>query len=269
VKNKCIEFKNSINDQSQELYFYGDIVSDESMKYDYTDTCPQDILDILGEIDDTKPLNIYINSGGGSVFAGISIYNILKRSKCNKTVYIDALAGSIASVIAMVGDEIIMPSNSFLMIHKPLCCIQGNATDMIQMASDLDKIQLGIMNIYAEKLATGCTIETIQALVDAETWIVGSEASKYFNVTVVEANKAVASISSLINYNKVPKELLKKVEDVVIKNDVVTPESCGCLCSSCTNCSCINCSCECVQVEPNNKLDELKLLKAKLELESL
>jgi ATP-dependent Clp endopeptidase proteolytic subunit ClpP len=286
VKNKCIEFKNIADTGVQELYFYGDIVSDECMKMTDSDTCPQDIQDVLNQIDATKPLNIYINSCGGSVFAGISIYNMLKRSPCNKTVYIDGLAGSIASVIAMAGDKIVMPSNSFLMIHKPLCAIQGNATDMVQMASDLDKIQVGIMNIYAQKLAKGCDIATIQDLVNAETWIVGSDASKYFDVTVIESNKAVASVSSLLNYSKVPKELKNDVPPVI--PTVMVIQATGCLCPQCTNESCVNC-CNCnsdddsnddsnddltqssdvVEIKIDNVAEKLNILKLKLELENL
>ena len=79
LKSKCIEFKNNAN--GQELYFYGDIVSNEDLKETYSDTCPKDIQDILSQIDDSKPLDIYINSCGGSVTAGIAIYNMLKRCK--------------------------------------------------------------------------------------------------------------------------------------------------------------------------------------------
>ena len=77
-----MEFKNEVN--SQELYFYGDIVSDSWGKWCDEDKCPQDVLEVLNSIDEDKDLNIYINSGGGSVYAGLAIYNQLKRKKCNK-----------------------------------------------------------------------------------------------------------------------------------------------------------------------------------------
>ena len=230
-KIKYIDFKNSI--KNQDLYFYGDIVGSEWDKWSDTDTCPQDIQNILSQIDENKPLNIYINSGGGSVFGGLAIYNMLKRSKAYKTVYIDALAASIASVIAMVGDKIIIPSNGFLMIHKPWNLVAGNAIDMRKMAGDLDRIEEGILNVYAEKLAEGVDIETIKQMVNEETWIVGSEANKYFNIDVIQSNKAVASISNLSCYNKVP-DVLK------------TSES-----------------------KADNNLNEIELLKLKLKLESL
>lgn len=267
--NKCIEFKNNTDNQS--LYFYGDIVGDELDKWTDLDTCPTDVQNILNQVDKERPLDIYINSGGGSVFGGMAIYNMLKRNPCNKTTYIDGLAGSIASVIAMASDKIVMPSNSFLMIHKPSAVVGGNANDMKKMADDLDKIQQGILNVYAEKLQDGVDISTIEKMVNEETWIVGSEASKYFKVEVVESNKAVASISNLSNYSKVPKEL----------KNMDTNKDTGCMCENCIhndncqkdskNCMCDNCqSTECKKEKMNNNInlvsDQLELAKAKLNL---
>ncbi len=207
-----LQVKNS-TDTKASIYFYGDIVGDEWEKWCDTDTCPQDILDILSEVED-KELDIYINSGGGSVFAGLAIYNMLNRSKGKKTCHVDGLAGSIASVIAMAGDEIIMPSNSFLMIHKPSNIVWGNATEMRKMADDLDTIQVGIENVYKSKLKDDVDIETIKDLMDKETWLPASEAEKYFNVTVTTENKAVAKldINSLKDYKNIPKELIENTE---------------------------------------------------------
>ena len=211
-------------DEKAELHFYGEIVSDEWEKWSDLDTCPEDVLNYLSEIEDYKKLDIYINSGGGSVFAGLGIYNILKRHKVRKTVYVDGLAGSIASIIAMVGDEIIVPSNSFIMIHKPLCGVCGNANDMREMADTLDRIEEGLINTYKTKLKDNVDIETIKAMVNAETWLTGEEASKYFNITVTEANKMIAKVdTNLLNsYKNVPENLKTKdinmAEDLAIKN---------------------------------------------------
>lgn len=210
--------------EKAELHFYGEIVCDEWEKWSDLDTCPEDVLNYLSKIENSKELDIYINSGGGSVFAGLGIYNILKRHKGRKTVYVDGLAGSIASIIAMVGDEIIVPSNSFLMIHKPLCGVCGNANDMREMADTLDRIEEGLINTYKTKLKDNVDIETIKAMVNAETWLTGEEASKYFNITVTEANKMIAKVdTNLLNsYKNVPENLKTKdtniAEDLAIKN---------------------------------------------------
>ena len=213
-----LNIKNLENEKA-ELHFYGEIVSDEWEKWSDLDTCPEDVLNYLSKIENSKELDIYINSGGGSVFAGLGIYNILKRHKGRKTVYVDGLAGSIASIIAMVGDEIIVPSNSFIMIHKPLCGVCGNANDMREMADTLDRIEEGLINTYKTKLKDNVDIETIKAMVNAETWLTGEEASKYFNITVTEANKMIAKVdTNLLNsYKNVPENLLK-AEDLAIKN---------------------------------------------------
>lgn len=210
--------------EKAELHFYGEIVCDEWEKWSDLDTCPEDVLNYLSKIENSKELDIYINSGGGSVFAGLGIYNILKRHKGRKTVYVDGLAGSIASIIAMVGDEIIVPSNSFLMIHKPLCGVIGNANDMREMADTLDRIEEGLINTYKTKLKDNVDIETIKAMVNAETWLTGVEASKYFNITVTEANKMIAKVdTNLLNsYKNVPENLKPNdkdiAEDLAIKN---------------------------------------------------
>lgn len=220
--NKVLEFKNKdqrtgrekvvgkfeIKNQTQdfaELFIYGDIMN---YKWEDSDVTPQDIVDFLKEIDGKNKLNIYINSGGGSVFAGLAIYNQLKRHMSEKTVYVDGVAASIASVIAMAGDKVIIPSNAFLMIHKPWSFAWGNSIDMRKMADDLDRIEEGIMNVYKANLKDGVDIETIKEMVANETWLTGEEAAKYFNVEVVDENKAAACISDCFNsYKKVPDSL--------------------------------------------------------------
>lgn len=208
-----LQVKNS-TDTSADIYFYGDIVGDEWEKWCDTDTCPQDVINVLNEAQG-KDLNIYINSGGGSVFAGLAIYNMLSRATGKKICHIDSLAGSIASVICMAGDEIIMPNNSYLMIHKPSNIVWGNSIEMRKMADDLDIIQVGIENVYKTKLKDGINIETIRDLMDKETWLSANEAEKYFNIKVSEDNRAVAKLDlkNLKNYRNIPEDLKNKIEN--------------------------------------------------------
>ncbi|EKN40769.1 serine protease, partial [Clostridium botulinum CFSAN001627] len=102
-----MEIKNSSNGNG-ELYLYGDIVSDQWGKWSDDDTCPQDVANFLKELNSFDSLDIYINSGGGSVFAGIAIYHQLKRHNGFKTVHIDGIAASITSVISCAGDKVII-----------------------------------------------------------------------------------------------------------------------------------------------------------------
>ena len=100
------------------LYFYGDIVSAtwQSMFYE-EDKCPQDIADFLNQLDGYEEIDIYFNSGGGDVFAGLAIYNQLRRYNGRKVGYVDGMAASIASVIMFVCDELHFSTGAQAMIH--------------------------------------------------------------------------------------------------------------------------------------------------------
>lgn len=212
IEKGAVEIKNKTEDTA-ELYFYGDIVSSWWGAWDDTDQYPEGIRDFLNDVKGIPKLNIYINSGGGSVFAGLAIYNMLKRHKANKTVYVDGMAASIASVIALAGDEVVIPSNAFMMIHKPWNQAAGNANDFRKMADDLDAIETGIVNVYKENLKDDMDIEKIKEMMQAETWLNGEEASKYFNVEVGEENKAAACISDYFkDYKNIPENLVKPKE---------------------------------------------------------
>nr|WP_195365912.1 head maturation protease, ClpP-related [[Eubacterium] tenue] len=216
--NEFLKIKN-ITDNSADLYFYGDIVSDYYDSWDDTDQYPEQIIDFLNEVGD-KNLNIYINSPGGNVFAGIAIYNMLKRHKGYKTVYVDGVAASIASVIAMIGDRIICPSNAYFMIHKPLLLTCGNANHLRERAETLDKLEEGILNIYQTKLQEGISIDTIKQLVNEETWLTGEDAVKYFDIEVSDKVNIIAKCDSdyFNKFTKVPKELgIEEYTDVIDK----------------------------------------------------
>jgi ATP-dependent Clp protease, protease subunit len=155
---------------------------------------------------------LYINSPGGSVFEGIAIYNMLKRHQAKVNVHVDALAASIASVIAMAGDTIYMPKNSMLMIHNPWNRVVGNAAEMRKAADDLDRIGQSSKQTYLQKAGEKLTDEKLQELLDAETWLSADDAYQYGLCDVVEESVQVAaSISNDLfqSYKNVPKSLLK------------------------------------------------------------
>lgn len=207
---KLFTFRNE-TPTSADLYFYGDIVSDWWGAWQDEDQYPDAVKNFLAE-HQGKDLNIYINSGGGSVFAGIAIYNMLKRHTGKKTVYVDALAGSIASVIAFAGDKVVIPSNSFLMIHKPWAGCTGNSVDLRKMADDLDAIETGILNIYEEHLKEGVTIATIKEMLAAETWLNGQQAAEYFNVEIGEEKAIAAAVTEETRKfcKSIPEEILAR-----------------------------------------------------------
>jgi Protease subunit of ATP-dependent Clp proteases len=177
------------------LYFYGDIVSADWEKWSDADKCPQDVADILAEIPNDAQLDIYINSGGGDVHAGLAIYHQLKRRTGLNIVHVDGLAASIASVIAMAGDDIIIPASAQIMIHRPWTMAMGNADDLRKTAEALDICQQSILDIYMTRAAENVTRARIAEMVNAETWMTGQAAATFFHVTVDDVAPAAACVS--------------------------------------------------------------------------
>jgi ATP-dependent Clp endopeptidase proteolytic subunit ClpP len=130
--------------------------------------------DALARVSGAKELKLRINSPGGDVFDGLAIHNMLARFQGKITVTVDGLAASIASLIAMAGDVVVMPSNAMMLVHNPHGGVLGDAADMTDMAALLDKIKGQMVATYAMK--TGQTVEKLAALLDAETWLSASEA---------------------------------------------------------------------------------------------
>lgn len=129
-----------------------------------------DELTALGQV---KNINLHIHSPGGDVFDGIAIYNLLNKHPATLTVYIDGLAASMASVIAMAGDKVVMPENAMMMIHKPWGISGGNANEMRDYADLLDKVEAVLIPAYASK--TGKTSEELAPMLESETWLNGRE----------------------------------------------------------------------------------------------
>ena len=108
-------------------------------------------LDELKALGPVAELTVRINSPGGSVFDGVAIYNALKRHDAAITVWIDGIAASIASMIAMAGDEVVMPENAMLVLHDPSGLVAGTASDMRAMAEALDRMKAGMVAAYRDK----------------------------------------------------------------------------------------------------------------------
>ena len=132
-----------------------------------------DFVNELREIK-AKKITLRINSPGGDVFDGIAIYNACKRHRAEINVFIDGIAASAASFIAMAGDTVTMMPHSQMMIHEAHGLVIGPAEDMRKMADILDKSSDNIASIYAEK--AGGTIEDWRARMRNETWFSAQEA---------------------------------------------------------------------------------------------
>lgn len=135
-----------------------------------------DVQDFVKELNDieTDEIHVHINSPGGSVYDGISIYNTLRQHDSTVHTYIDGLAASAASFIAQAGEKVIMGRNATMMIHDAIGACYGNRADMLMTADLLDKVSNNIADIYAKN--AGGTSDEWRALMKEETWYTGQEA---------------------------------------------------------------------------------------------
>ncbi len=166
-----------------EILLYG-IIGSEADKLDAR-TVTQAIRSATG------PLSVRINSPGGYVMEGLAIVQALRDYPGKVTIYIDGLAASMASVIAMVGTEIIMAESALMMIHSPWDSTIGNADDMRRDAAKLDKVEAQLIGIYVKR--TGLPESRIAAMLAAETWLTAQEAHELGFVTAIAAPLQIAA----------------------------------------------------------------------------
>lgn len=200
-----------------QIDIFGDIVSE---KWFDEETSATSFRDALKELGDVSTINLSINSGGGSVFDGIAIYNMLKSHKATVNVYIEGLAASIASVIAMAGDTITMRSGSMMMVHMPWTLSQGNAEEMRKTADTLEKTGDSIVDIYSER--TGISSDDIRNIMNDETWLSAEEAVEQGWATKLDKKEAVMNSvpkEILERFSNVPKNVLARVEKKTLSQD--------------------------------------------------
>lgn len=163
-----------------------------------------------------KDIRVSINSPGGEVFDGLAIHNMLKRAKARVTVTVDGIAASIASVIAMAADELIMPANSMLMIHNPSGVVVGTSKDMRELADALDKIRGSLVSAYADK--SGLEPDAIVEMLDAETWLSADEAVALGFADTIEDPVKMAAAFDLSRFRNAPAQAVASLRDPVALN---------------------------------------------------
>lgn len=159
-------------------------------------------------------LVIRINSPGGSVFEGITIYNRLKQFKAKKTVYVDGMAASIASVIALSGDEIHMGEGSMYMIHLPWTYTAGNRKELRDTVEHLEVIEEQMISIYTK--ATGLDRVKVKKMMEEETWMDADEAigHGFVDTKVKESLPIAASAMKSQWFKKAPAKFNSDTEAV-------------------------------------------------------
>lgn len=205
--------------KSLDIYLYDDIVPDgedwwtgEKIESETSANHVQKVLEDAGDID---AINLYINSYGGDVKEGLAIYNQLQRSKAYKTVYIDGFACSIASVIAMAGDKVIMGANTLMMIHNASMGAFGTSADLRKAADDLDVINTAAISSYKAKAGDKLDDKTLQSLLDNSTWLTPEQCIQYGLADEI-ANK----VEPAVNAANQRLEQAKQTMMAVIKNKV-------------------------------------------------
>lgn len=168
-KNAGIEFSNKDNG-SVEIIIFGDITRYAWEEYGETDA-PM-IYQKL-KADENADVTVRINSGGGSVFEGVAIYNLLKEHKGKVTTRIEGQAGSIASLIALAADEVYMSETSSFFIHNAWTVFAGNADQMEAMAGELRKLSGQIAGVYDRKISS--SLEEINQWMKDEARFTGAE----------------------------------------------------------------------------------------------
>jgi len=200
-EKKFWEVRKDADKNIGELRIYGQIVNLRLWEEEVSVKSFTEEMEELGDVDE---INLYINSPGGSVFAGNTINTILKRHDATINVFIDAMAASIASVIAMAGDNVYMPKHAMMMIHQPMAGIWGDAEEMRDKADFLDKITEASIATYQEK--SDLSREKLIEMMDEETWLLGSEAYELGFIDAIETFDSLKTSQKMDSV--IPKSLL-------------------------------------------------------------
>ncbi len=194
---------------ASKIYLYG------TVGYDIDSNYMRMALDEASDGD----LELRINSGGGDVFEGQAIYSLLESWKTTTgnrvIVYIDGIAASVASVIAMAGSDIQMSSNALMMIHNPWTpAAVGGADDLRDLANVLDKIRETIVTVYETR--SGIDRDAIGLMMDEETWFTAAEAVNFgFADQIVNASEETVASIKAFNYVNAP-DWVQAVEPVEV-----------------------------------------------------
>lgn len=172
----------------------------------------------------SKNIILHLNSPGGNVFDGLAIYNLLKNSDKNITVMIEGLAASIASVVAMCGDKIIMSKSAMMMIHNPFISMTGDSDQLKKTAEMMDMIKSQLVDIYT--LRSKMETKDVEDLMTAETWMTAETCKKKGFCDEVSESLKIAAFAGIDKYefrnkaifDNLKKKLKKSEETMEITN---------------------------------------------------
>lgn len=213
MNNKWYNIQGKATDAVAEVYIFNEIGA-----YGIT---AQDFISEMKEYKDT-PVNLRINCIGGDVFDGMAMYNIIKKREAKTTAYIEGIAASMGSVIALAADEVVMAENSLFMIHNAWGGAMGEAEDMRKTASVLEKISGEIASIYKRK--TRLSLDRITDMMDEETWLNAQEAYELGFIDSISDSIKVAAKYDVSKFKNITTEQIHNKLNINVNNKKMTEE---------------------------------------------
>lgn len=196
------------------------IDSDDQWIYDWFEveaTSPKKVIDLINQAKNNEDLEVEINSGGGSVFAGSEIYTALKSYGGKVITKVVGLAASAASVVTMAGDVILISPTGQIMIHNASGGFGGDYRDMEKGAEILKNVNATISNAY--RIKTGLSNEELLDMMNKETWLTPQQALEKKFVDEIMFTDNVKLVASL-NNGMLPQEVINKMKVELINKEV-------------------------------------------------
>ncbi len=202
VSKKTDGFRCETKGKVLNLYIYGEIAPWE--------ISAKDIIAAIEGAKGATAINVYINSPGGFIFEAFAIYNVLHRAEASVAVYIDGVAASSASIIAMAGGEIIMAANAYMMIHNPSGFVMGDADDLQYVVDLLKRFKATLVATYAAR--TDNTSAQLAEWMDEETWFDAEEAVEHGFADSVAEEKDIKNEFDWSQFNNTPSALMPQAK---------------------------------------------------------
>lgn len=261
------------SDDALEMLVYGDIVDASTLamldSWGIATDAFTSALTVKAAIDaagDYSKIRVRINSPGGDAFEGLAIHSLLTSQAKPVEVYVDGVAASSASIIAMAGSKRVMGKGAMLMVHRAWSTCSGNAEDMTKTAGTLAKVDESIAAVYQDR--TGMKLADVRALMAEETWLSADDCvNAGFATEVAESSQTVAAMAQARRFAALGK--LKRVP-AALKASAV--DECPCDCQNCLDGNCDACdnpacdSAECEDCPMQTDTNNLSLFEARARL---
>jgi ATP-dependent Clp protease, protease subunit len=221
-------------DGTLELLVYEDIGADWWSGEGVTAKTVKQEIDAAGVFSN---ITVRINSPGGDAFEGVAIFNLLRAQGKPIAVFVDGIAASAASIVAMAGDTRVMGSGAMLMIHNAWSSCVGYAEDMRKMAEVLDGVSASVAETYITR--AGLTAEKAKELMDGESWLGAAAAVELGLATGIAAQGGDQESALALARSFKALSRLRAVPEILKAQEV----SCACNCPPCTAGQCDLCDC--------------------------